>query len=882
MMIISNLKINHLNTPMGHDISKPSFSFQIEDSTGYFLKTARIRVFSSMDMLYTLYDSGMRTDISPLGFTPDYHFEGGRRYFWNVSAEADDGDTGTSAVSWFEGGRKEKNWDIPWIGSPFSKDIHPVFNKCFDLDRMDIISARLYITGLGLYEVYINDKKAGDEYLTPYFSDYRYWIQYSTFDVTTQLHKGENKISVMLGNGWYKGRFGYMGRGDEMEIYGDHFLLSAELVIAFKDNIFIKVRTDNSWFCAKSPILQSNIYDGEIYNANIDIQRMDDTLPAVIIKAPEGKVVERMSPPLRIQESIVPQKLIITPKNEKVLDFGQILTGWVEFDCITENKIYLQYGEVLQDDCFYRDNLRTAKAEFTYHSNGKTEHVRPHFTYYGFRYVKVDGIDLTDDNLSHYNFKACIIHSDMERTGYIETSNQKINRLIENTIWGQRGNFLDIPTDCPQRDERMGWTGDAQVFCATASYHANTAAFYRKYMRDMLYEQRSNEGAVPHVVPDVLTIVKRRYYGYDQSFNARWGEAASCAWGDAATIIPWTIYIYYGNISLLAENYENMKLWIDFIINIDENHSEGKRLWDKGFHFADWLALDNSDVSSCFGKTDPYYVASVYYMYSAQLTAKAAHVLGKKSDAEYYSRIADEVCNAIRDRYLSSGGEVVVDTQTALVLAIYFNIIPEKLREKTAASLIRKLEAGNMHLDTGFVGTAYLCKALTKAGRTREAYTLLLNENYPGWLYEINMGATTIWERWNSILPDGRISDTGMNSLNHYAYGAVAEWIYGTVCGIKPDENIPGFKKAIIAPEPDRRLSYVKGEYHSVSGIYRSSWEYQEDNVVFHVTIPFNCEACFIVPAGLDLITVNGEVNTKRELCLSKGKYSILTKVHMK
>ena len=892
-MKIIKMRVNHLQNPLGYDCLRPTFSFQVEESTGKTLKSARIRVAADPAMTHVIYDSGMREDVSGLSFQPDCAFEGGRRYYWNVAAVADNGDTTVSEPAWFEGGRDEEVWNLPWITSPFDKEIHPVFFREFSLPQSsEIETARLYITGLGLYEAYLNGKKVGDEYLAPFYNDYRYWIQYQTYDIADQLQAGQNTIAVMLGNGWYKGRFGYLGDGTVKEYYGDRFLLSAELLVVLKSGETVRLEADESWECGESPVKASSIYDGEVYDGSIKIwdeggklnrNFVDGAAAVVRASAPTGETVPRLSPKLVIHERFEPKELIITPKGEQVIDFGQEITGWVEFDCNEEKgtEILLQFGEILQEGCFYRDNYRTSKSAYTYLSGGEAVHVRPHFTFYGFRYMKVSGIRLNEDNLRDYRFEACAVYSDLEQTGRITTSNAKLNRLLENTLWGQKGNFLDVPTDCPQRDERMGWTGDAQVFCAAASYHMYTPAFYKKYLKDMLFEQRANHGAVPYVVPDLLSLYRERQNEPAPAFDdTNWGEAGSCAWGDAATIIPWTMYEFYGDRALLAENYENMKQWTDFIVFMDETYCGGSRLWTCGFHFADWLALDNPDKESCFGRTDPYYVASVYYMYSAELTAKAAKTLGKEKDAAYYSKIAGEVREAVCREYITSTGRVAIDTQTALVLAIYFDLIPDPFRERAARDLKKMLIDKNMHLNTGFVGTAYLCKALSKAGMHAEAYTLLLQEDFPSWLYEVNMGATTVWERWNSVLPDGRISDTGMNSLNHYSYGAVAEWVYRTVCGISQREGSTGFRTAVIAPVPDQRLEYAYGEYEAAIGTYRSGWKYREGGVEFEVTVPFDGTACFMVPSGYGLVSVNGnEVQgILPEMTLTPGNYKIVAK----
>ena len=473
-----------------------------------------------------------------------------------------------------------------------------------------------------------------------------------------------------------------------------------------------------------------------------------------------------------------------------------------------------------------------------------------------------------------------VIHSDIKRTGNIQTSSEKVNRLFNNTVWGQRGNFLDVPTDCPQRDERMGWTGDAQAFCTTASFHMETPAFYRKYIYDMRLDQRTYAGGVPHVVPDVLGQVQRGKSG-ERSAGAEetWPTYGSCAWGDAACIIPWTLYKFYGDEILLAEQYPVMADWVDYIRRIDEEKCGGKRLWSTGFHFADWLALDNPDKSSCFGGTDNTYVATAFYYYSAMLAAKAAYVLGIRQDARNYRQLAREIKAAFRQKYFDSQGELTVQTQTAMVLALYFRLAPKSSRKKIAGELRKNIQDHGMHLTTGFVGTCYLCLALTQCGMDQEAYSLLLQEEYPSWLYEVNMGATTIWERWNSILPDGHISDTGMNSLNHYAYGVIAEWMYRCMCGLNPVEKNPGFRRSVIAPRPDRRLQYARCSYDSAVGLYESGWEWKKNGILFQVRIPFNAKARFILPFSGSRAYLNGRRNKKLErtgrVTLDPGCYEI-------
>ncbi len=875
-MKIINLRMNHLEKPMGYAIDKIALSWIVEEATGTHQAYTRIIISMNNSFETILYDSGKRANISSLGFSPEIELARKTRYYWKVIVWADDKETAESESTWFETGLEGK-WQGSWISSSFPQSIHPLFYKKFVIPQ-EIQFARLYITGLGAYQVSMNGTRVGDEILTPYFNDYNNWIQYQSYDITEHVAYGENAIGAMLGNSWYKGRFGFIDRLGEL--YGNEFLFLCEIHVLLKDGTWVIIGTDESWKCCPSPILESSIYDGEVYDSRKEIKDWATVTcdcsqfsNAVLAKTPVGKLQERLSPPVKVMERMAPAQLIETPAGETVIDFGQEVTGYVEFRCSVPEgiSIQLQFGELLQHGNFYNENLRTAKQEHTYISNGKEVVVRPNFTFYGFRYVKVVGfetIKLTD-------FTACVVYSELERTGKIETSNEKVNRLFENTVWGQKGNFLDVPTDCPQRDERMGWTGDAQAFSATANYHMYTPAFFNKYLYDMLLEQRLQNGSVSYVVPDVLAQIMK-ITGQEEKI-----QHGSCAWGDAATVIPWNLYVFFGDLKLLASHYENMRLWVDYIKSQDEEFCGGSRLWKCGFHFADWLALDNLDKDSSFGGTDSYFVASAYYYYSALLTAKAANVLAKEEDSIYYLKLADEIKDAMRREYFTPTGRIAIDTQTAMVLSLHWGIVPEEYKERLVSDLKRKLEENKLHLNTGFVGTQFLCPVLSQNGLSEYAYTLLLNEDYPSWLYEVNMGATTIWERWNSVLPNGLVSDTGMNSMNHYAYGCISEWMYRYMCGIQPVESAPGFKKVVIAPQPDDRMEWVKASYQSASGKYESSWQHIDNHqIIFRVVIPFDAEAIFQIPEKYKLIRAKKEQDMdwtcEDVFLLTSGSYEII------
>lgn len=873
-MKISNLRVNHLTNPMGYQMDQPVFTWITSDTKGSFQTAAQIQIASEEDFSDILFDSTRSEKISSLGYQAELSLKPRTRYFWRVQVWDDANDHGISDAAWFETGKREEAWQGKWITPAREESLHPYIRKEFEIPGK-VKSARAYVSGLGLYEMEMNGQKCGDEYLAPFYNDYNEWVQYQTLDVAEYLHEGRNVVGALLGNGWYKGRFGFVDRMEQL--YGDSFAFICELAIVLESGEQICIGSDESWQSHPSPIVSSSIYDGEVYDARQEVEGWS-TVQADLTEfentrvfTPDiGPLQERLSPPLVITQRIKPAKVLHTPAGETVLDFGQEITGWVEFDCKLHKgaEVTLQYGELLQDDNFYNENLRTAKAAYTYRSDGETVHVRPHFTFYGFRFVKAEGFGEIDPK----DFTACVIHSDLERTGRITTSNEKVNRLFENAVWSQRGNFLDVPTDCPQRDERMGWTGDAQVFCATASFNLYTPAFYKKFLYEMYLEQKNQNGATPYVVPDVL--------GQISKIRGQENDAhGSCAWGDAACVIPWTEYLFFGDKALLAEQFQNMKAWVDYIKTQEEEHCAGSRLWEHGFHFADWLALDNPDKESSFGGTNPYYVASGYYYYSASLTAKAAEALGLEDERKYYEKLADEVKTAIREKYFPKTG-IVENTQTALVMSLYMGFAPEEQKAQIIERLKQKLEDKNCHLDTGFVGTPYLCPTLSENGLNEYAYTLLLNEDFPSWLYEVNMGATTIWERWNSVLPDGHVSGTGMNSMNHYAYGSIAEWMYRYMGGLNPIEGRPGFKQTVIKPQTDARLGWVNAEYLSAAGLYKSSWKKAAGKTVYHVTVPFDAQAKFILAKPSGEVTINGEISQKlvdhAEIMLTAGAYEIV------
>ncbi|HML46301.1 MAG TPA: family 78 glycoside hydrolase catalytic domain, partial [Clostridia bacterium] len=553
-MTVQNLMTNRVVHPLGRALPHLRLSYTVEAEGDKVQAAARVVVALDAGMQSVVFDSGRDAGINSLCFVPDLCLKPRTRYFWQVEVWGDAGGHAVSDLAWFETGKRDEPWQAQWIGADLPGNQN-VF-KDIELTK-PVRSARAYACGVGLYELYINGNKAGDEFLAPHYNAYDQWLQVQTLDVTDCLKPGVNRVLAMLGDGWYKGRFGFRG---QTALYGEQQAFLMELHVSYADGEEACFVTDLSWQAEESRVRFANIYDGEVYDATFE---PSGAHPVQAVDLGYDRLTDRLSLPVVIAERIAPKEILTTPAGETVLDLGQEITGWLEFRTAAPRgtKLHLMYGEILQHGNFYNENLRSAKAEFTYVCDGGETAVRPHFTFYGFRYVKLEGFD--GAKLS--DFAGCVVHSDLRRAGWLTTDHAKVNRLILNALWGQRGNFLDVPTDCPQRDERMGWTGDAQAFSGTACFNMDCAAFFEKYLHDMRLEQIKLDGAVPHVVPKV---------GLP-------GEA-SCAWADAATIIPWTVYTFYGDKQLLSQQYPLMRDWADWLYRNDEAHG-ATRLWHNGF-----------------------------------------------------------------------------------------------------------------------------------------------------------------------------------------------------------------------------------------------------------------------------------------------------------
>ena len=832
-MYISRLRVNHKKNPLGFNLAKIHLSWEVKDVCGKWAVETRIIVSESSNMEKLVYDSGVQENYHENQMLVSFDLKPRTRYYWQVEVKDDKGDCAKSNPAWFETGKLQESWTAKWIGTEENEKRMPLLYKEFELKEKPE-SVRWHVCGLGLYEAYVYEKKAGREFLMPGYHCYDSFLEYQTLDVTELLSQGKNKIAVLLGEGWYKGRFGF--DGDYRNLYGNQKKCIGELHIRYANGQEECIVTDSSWKAEESSICENGIYDGEHIDETLEhkmlsVEEIEETRP----------LVERFNPRIHKVEEFQP----VSVKQEDealLLDFGETVTGWVEITGAFETgqKVMMQYGEVLQKGRFYRDNLRTAKAEFTYVSKGKGETIRHHFTYYGFRYVKIKGLNPEKE----YKFIAYRIMSDIERTGWVATDHDKVNHLLENTLRSQKCNFLDIPTDCPQRDERMGWTGDAGIFASTACFHMDSGSFFHHYMKNMQAEQEKCNGAIPFFVP-------RPKVKKEEHTNPFYLDSGAAVWGDAATLIPWRLYQFYGDKAMLEEQYPVMKAWVDYEYERTKEN-EIPYLWQNDRQLGDWLALDNGNINNPIGKTDSGFIASVYHYWSTKMVKEAAESLGLE-ESKVYAEREKEIRNAILNYYFPDKKFCLEYTQTACALLLYLKLYPEGEREVITAKLAELLKKNNGHLNTGFVGTPILCMALSENGQNQLAYDLLLNEDYPGWLHEVNLGATTVWERWNSLEEDGSISGTGMNSLNHYAYGSIAEWIYRYMCGLNP--SIGEAVKMTIYPMPDQRLKKAEGSWRSVFGKYVCAWNWKsEQEVVCNIEVPFNANARFILPDGTEEI----------------------------
>ena len=896
MTRILNPTCEYRTNPLGIDVIAPRFSWQLESDRRGARQTAyQILAASNPDLLKEkadLWDSG-RQDADRSVLVP---YEGPplrsrQRVYWQVKVWDERCEVSESEPAWFELGLLGRSdWQASWVGAALRGGARttvpvPFLRKTFRLLGA-VASARLYVTALGVYECSLNGETVGEDVFTPGWTEYRKRVQYGVYDVSGLLREGDNALGAMLGDGWAVGFVGLGGRQN----YADQPRLLAQLEVTLEDGSSVTVVSDEGWTHGFGPILESDMFMGEAYDARLEfpgwntpdfddrgwlpVKRFDDTGAALV--ATNGPTVRRIQELKPISDPVDKSDLI---HRRVVLDLGQNMVGRVRFrgTAPAGTTVVFRFAEVLDaDGSLYITNLRGARATDVYTFKGEGEEVwEPKFTFHGFRYVELSGYpgEVTRDTVT-----GVVLHSEMAETGQFQTSDPTLNQLQHNIVWGQKGNFVDVPTDCPQRDERLGWTGDIQVFARTAAFNMDVAGFMTRWAGDVA-DAQSDAGCIPPVVPAVLP-------GFDDG---------GPAWADAAIICPWTMYLCYGDLRILEENYGVMTRFMDFL----ETSSPGSIRCApdyKGWRgFGDWLSI-NAD-------TPRDLIGTAFFAYDAKLMADIAQALGREDDAQRYHGLAEKVKEAFGRRFLKGGEGVptaspaatgrnadqadaisrgnleVVDygpvvsevfndtftpTQTAYVLALHFNLLPEPLRPLAVGELVADIRRRDGHLSTGFVGAPYLPHVLSYNGELDTAFALLNQTSWPSWLYSVTQGATTIWERWDGWTEERGFQDPGMNSFNHYAYGSIGAWLYEKVAGLELDPEAPGYKHFYVRPKLGGGLTSASTSLRSPYGRIETAWHLEGEALHIDVTVPANTTATVTLPAsyvmerGLETAVVTG------------------------
>lgn len=838
---VSQLRTNGLNEPIGTPSDKShTFSWVLESDKQNTYQTAyRIKVNSGNR---TIWDSGKVMSDNSTSVEYKGELSPDTEYQWSLRVWDNHGNTSENKASRWHTGIRIEDWKAEWIST---SETDPSYFRTFKTLTRKIRKATAYVTSHGIYEAFINGYRIGDAYLTPGWTSYEKRLQYQAYDVTSLLQKGKNAISAVVTPGWYSGGMG-VGDAKNRFIYGNDVSLLMQINIEYNDGSSDIIVTDGSWECcvpAKDKSVKAggitfaNIYDGQTTDARL-IDRLWTTVSpqsawkrkVVVKNFTKDNLIATINEPVKVYEKIPAKKLIITPKGEKVIDFGQNVVGWekVKISGESGDSIRITHAEILdKDGNFYTENMRSAKTTSLFIANGdRNETFEPVHTFYGFRYIKVEGLK---NDLKLEDFEAIAISSGFEKTGSFNSSNSEINQLQHNIEWGFRDNFVDVPTDCPQRDERLGWTGDAQVFYRTATFIGKVDAFFRKWLADLKADQKE-DGRVPRIIPNI--------YSGDY-------RTAATGWADACCIIPWNQYMAYGDVHILKEQFESMKLWVDYMVSQSKHNGW---LWNTGSHYGDWLFYSlTNDLGGDSAVTSRHLIAQCFFANSADIVSKAASVLGYEADAKYYASVATDVRKAYMNEYVTPNGLISSDTQTAYILALQFEMLPENLRKQATDRLVANIERYNNHITTGFLGTSYICNVLTDNGRSDVAYKLLLQETCPSWIYSVKKGATTIWERWNSIMEDGSIIN-GMNSFNHYSYGAIGDWLYRSAVGIR--ESSPGYKRIIIKPHTGGDFKKMQAHTMTPYGKVAVEWSADDNSLTMMRTeIPVNTTAEIYVPA---------------------------------
>ncbi|MGO4236190.1 family 78 glycoside hydrolase catalytic domain [Pseudarthrobacter sp. YAF2] len=734
----------------------------------------------------------------------------------------------------------------PWLAAMISPaqdfDGAPLLRKEFALEegRGAVVKATLRATALGVYEAFINGSPVGPDVLSPGWSSYEWRLRYRSYDVTCLLTP-TSVLGVELGNGWYRGRLAWHGLSN---LYGSELGFFGQLDIEFADGHIQTIASDSSWQAGPSATTFNDLYDGQ----TIDARRRQkgwadpgfgpgtDWTGVRELAFDAARLAEPVGPPVVRAGVVRPVEIFTSPSGKTLVDFGQNLVGWLRFTVQGEagQAITVRHAEVLEDGELGVRPLRSAKATDMFILSGGEDSFEPTKTFHGFRYAEITGWpgDLTEGDL-----EAVVVHSDLERTGTFECSNELVNQLHRNIVWGLRGNFLDLPTDCPQRDERLGWTGDIAVFAPTAAYLYDVKGFLQDWLLDLAVEQQAADGLVPITVPDIL-----KYCPQPPEFPS---PESSALWSEASVWVPWALWEAYGDLSVLRNQYASMASHTGRV----EGLLSANGLWDSGFQFGDWLDPDAAPDQPWAAKADTGVVATACLYRTARLTAQAAGLLGKHDDEAYFEALAARVRTAFAEHYVAADGTVSSDCTTVYALAIAFDVLltPE-LREFAGNRLAELVRDNNYRVSTGFAGTPFITHALTDTGHVDEAYRLLLEEGCPSWLYPVTMGATTVWERWDSMLPDGTINPGEMTSFNHYALGAVADWMHKAIGGIRPLE--PGYARVLIQPQPGEGISWAKTSLKTPHGMVRVEWTLDGDGFRLEVTVPAGVAADVVLPDG--------------------------------
>ena len=857
---VNNLITENLTNPISIDAATPRFSWQLQSGKRNVFQTAyECKVTNGKN---TVWSSGkILSSQSVMVQYAGTALQSGKQYTWQVKVWDNNGAASawSNAASFRMGLLSSSDWKAKWIEAGFAEDSinRPAqyFRNQFSLNKK-IKAATAYVTAHGMYEAQINGKRVGDYYLTPGWTSYNNRLQYQAYDVTAMLNNGTNAFGIVAGMGWYRG---YLAWDDNKNIYGKKTGVLLQLEIEYADGTNQTIVSDESWKSSYGAIRYAEIYNGETFDARLDKTNWSspnfndaDWAAVKIGAADKANLVATYNEPVKKHETFKPIKIFKTPEGDLVADFGQNLVGWVQLKVKgnSSDKINISHSEVLDKrGNFYTENLRVAKQQNTYIlKGGDEEFFEPHFTFQGFRYIKVEGFP---GELKPENITAVALYSDMKPTGTFTSSNALVNQLQHNIQWGQRGNFLDVPTDCPQRDERLGWTGDAQVFSRTASFNFGVNNFFAKWLKDVALDQYPN-GSVPFVIPNVLGA----------------NSGGSTGWADVSTIIPWNVYLAYGDKQVLIDQYPSMKAWVGYMEKASTNY-----LWNTGFHFGDWLfyrPFDDNDGRSAV--TDKYFIAQCFFAYSTQMLLNTATVLNKTEDIAYYTNLLQKVKAAFLKEYVTPNGRLLSSTQTAYTLALHFDMLPQAMRQPAAEKLVENIKSYGNHLTTGFLGTPYLCHVLSRFGYSDMAYKLLLQDTYPSWLYPVKMGATTIWERWDGIKPDGTFEVPTMNSFNHYSYGAIGDWMYRVMVGLDTYEDGVGYKHIKIQPHIGGGFTNAAASLQTYYGTLSSGWKIEAGKIILDVEIPANATATVYIPSvDAGSVTENGLLLTAAKDIITTG-----------